>query len=41
VDILQRDDHTLVGGNIDACYASHSLKRSILAARRRSREPRD
>jgi hypothetical protein len=24
VDILKRDDHALVGGNINACNASHS-----------------
>src|SRR5271170_7250347 len=42
VDVLERDDHALVGGNIDACYASHSPKRSISAAvRPMSRAPRD
>ncbi len=42
VDVLERDDHALVGGDIDACYASHSPKRSISAAVRQiSRAPRD
>src|SRR5579871_3649359 len=40
MDILERDHDALVGGNIDACYASHSLKRSISAAVRRKAERR-
>src|SRR6202044_1318532 len=39
VDVLKRDDHALVGGNINAYNASHSPI-SILAAPRQRREPR-
>src|ERR1700722_4467788 len=41
VDVLERDDHALVGGNINACNASHSPISISAALDVRNRGPRE